>query len=477
MKLSRKLAPAVALLLVSLFMITTTTLAWFSMNTVVTATGMQVTATAGDNIMVYKTPSQVQGADKDFHNAVVLPHKEVKLAPASSADGKDFYYVDGRNVNGAGNVIRPMEYIAYDAGSSQSVNDFNKNYRTSGSVAYTEYIFQLKATNAQDYTQELVMATLDLTYGGTTYGTQKAFRVAVFADAFPADDNPDDAIYPSVSTETLVSVLAPEDATYRTTREDGTDVIGQTVGMNALDELAMCDVANFGEKASFGEVLPGETVYYRVIVRLWLEGEDTTCGNATFAPLDEAWALDLSVCFATDVIKPVERINDTSIVGKTLLYTDGQNGYTVDTAKGTLIDDVTYYPIKKDGEAIAFGTREGFPVTLFTKETTAITSSTAIYALAYDATYGIYRYPTDVTNQITVIVSPVDLGAAEASIDDVVMIGTPAVGYYKIIGKTLDGMPLYTKAAGPLTSTSEVYILRGDSVTEVTESCILPTAP
>ena len=52
MKLSRKLAPAVALLLVSLFMITTTTLAWFSMNTVVTATGMQVTATAGDNIMV-----------------------------------------------------------------------------------------------------------------------------------------------------------------------------------------------------------------------------------------------------------------------------------------------------------------------------------------------------------------------------------------------------------------------------------------
>ena len=464
MKFSRKLVPAIALLLVSLFMITTTTLAWFSMNTAVTATGMQVTATAGDNIMVYKTPSQVQGADKDFHNAVVLPHKEVKLAPVSSADGAEFYYVDGRNVNGAGNLIRPMEYIAYDAGSSESVNDFNKNYRTSGSVAYTEYIFQLKATNAQDFTQELVLASLDLTYGGTTYGTQKAFRAAVFADA-----------YPSVSEETLVTVLSPEGAEYRTTRAGGT--VGQTVGEDEDGNLVMRDVSSFGKHAIFGEVLAGQTVYYRVIVRLWLEGEDTTCGNATFAPLDEAWALDLSIAFATDTVKPVEHINDTAITGKTVLYTDGQNGFTVDTASGTVIDDVTYYPIKKDGERIAFGVRDGFPVYLFVTEE-RIAADTAVYALAYDATYGIYRYPTDVTNRVHIIVLPVDLTAAMADAADTLSVGTPAVTYYKVIGKTLNGVPLYTGAAGAITSTSVIYTIADADVQNVTGSCILPaTAP
>ena len=477
MKFSRKLVPAIALLLVSLFMITTTTLAWFSMNTAVTATGMQVTATAGDNIMVYKTPSQVQGADKDFHNAVVLPHKEVKLAPVSSADGAEFYYVDGRNVNGAGNLIRPMEYIAYDAGSSESVNDFNKNYRTSGSVAYTEYIFQLKATNAQDFTQELVLASLDLTYGGTTYGTQKAFRVAVFADAFPEDENPDDAIYPSLSGESLVTVLAPEGAEYRTARTEGGNDIGRSIGRDAHGELAMCDVLRFGQKASFCNVLPGETVYYRVVVRLWLEGEDTTCGNATFAPLDEAWALDLSIAFATDTVKPVEHINDTAIAGKTVLYTDGQNGFTVDTASGTVIDDVTYYPIKKGGERIAFGVRDGFPVYLFVTEE-RIAADTAVYALAYDATYGIYRYPTDVTNRVHIIVLPVDLTAAMADAADTLSVGTPSVTYYKVIGRTLNGMPLYTGAAGAITSTSVIYTIADADVQNVTGSCILPaTAP
>ena len=473
MKVSRKLVPAVALLLVSLFMITTTTLAWFSMNTVVTATGMQVTATAGDNIMVYKTPSQVQGADKEFHNAVVLPHREVKLAPASSADGKDFYYVDGRNVNGAGGLIRPMEYLEYDAGSSESVNDFNKKYRTSGSVAYTEYIFQIRATNAQDFTQELVLASLDLTYGGTTYGTQKAFRVAVFADTFPMDDNPDDATLPNVSAETLVTVLAPDGAEYRTTRADSSDTIAQTIGKNALGELAMCDVSRFGEAATFGNVLPGQTVYYRIVVRLWLEGEDSTCGNATFAPLDEAWALDLSIAFATDIIKPVEHINDTSIAGKTVLYTDGQNGYTVDTASGTQIDNVTYYPIKKDGTRIDFGVRDTLPVYLFTTEE-RITTETAIYALAYDATYGIYRYPTDVTNEIHILVAPADLTAAEAAADDTVSLGSPTATYYKIIGKTLNGMSLYTGAAGPVTSASVIYTVSGDTARNVSESCTLP---
>ena len=476
MKLSRKLVSAVVLFLISALMITTTTLAWFSMNSEVTATGMQVTATAGDNVMVYKTPSQMQVEDALFQNAAVLPHKVVKLAPASSANGTDFYYVKGDNVNGTGGMIRPMEYIPYDAGSSESVNEFNQNYRTTGSVAYTEYIFQLKASNAQEFAQELVIASLDLTYGGTTAGTQKAFRVAVFADAFPADPDPDDAVYPTVGTETLISILGPEGAAYRSNRTEAGTLIGQTVGTDAHGIFEMHDVALYGEEASLGTVLPGETVYYRVIVRLWLEGEDTTCGNATFAPLGDAWALDLSIAFATDIVKPVKQLNDASIVGKTVLYTDGQNGCIVDTARGTLVDEVTYYPILKDGAAIPFGVRATLPVSLFVTDP-FLTAETPIYALAYDATYGIYRYPTDVTHLVKTVVSPADLRAATAADTNAVTVGTPGVTYYPVIGKTLDGALLYTLSPGAIESNSRIYTVQGETVTDVSESCILPAAP
>lgn len=474
MKLSRKLVPAVLLFLVSVLLITTTTLAWFSINSEVSVTGMQVTATASDNLMVYSTYTTVRGEDALFHNAVVLPHEEVKLAPASSADGAEFYYVEGHNVNGAGGTIFPMGYVRYDEGSPESLNQFNENYRTTGSVAYTEYAFQLKATNAQDFSQDVVINLLDLTYGGTTVGTQKAFRVAIFADLFPEDADPDDGVLPAVTTETLVSILGPEGALYRSNRNEGGSLIGQTVGADVNGDLEMRDVALFGADAVLGTVAEGETLYYRVIVRLWLEGEDTTCGNATFAPLGDAWALDLSIAFASDSVKPVNSLNNMSVAGKTVIYTDGQNGFAVDTEHGTEVDEVLYYPIKRDGVPIAFGVRETFPVTLFTTDT-CITTDSVIYALAYDATYGIYRYPIDVTNRIGITVSRVDLGAAVAVAEGALTVGDPSAVYYPIVGKTLNGQQLYTPTVGELTDTSVIYTVYGDRVNDVSGSCILPS--
>lgn len=52
MKKFRKLIPALCLLLISAMMLGTSTFAWFSMNTQVTATGMEVKATAEDGILI-----------------------------------------------------------------------------------------------------------------------------------------------------------------------------------------------------------------------------------------------------------------------------------------------------------------------------------------------------------------------------------------------------------------------------------------
>ena len=54
MKLSRKLVPAIAMLLVSAVMLSTASFAWFSMNTTVNATGMQVQAQAMGSLIITK---------------------------------------------------------------------------------------------------------------------------------------------------------------------------------------------------------------------------------------------------------------------------------------------------------------------------------------------------------------------------------------------------------------------------------------
>ena len=37
----------------------------------------------------------------------------------------------------------------------------------------------------------------------------------------------------------------------------------------------------------------GVTRYYKMLVRVWLEGEDTTCNSQTYAALQNEWSLDL----------------------------------------------------------------------------------------------------------------------------------------------------------------------------------------
>lgn len=54
MKAMKKLIPAICLLLISAVLLGTSTYAWFSMNTKVEATGMQVSAKAGPSLVIFK---------------------------------------------------------------------------------------------------------------------------------------------------------------------------------------------------------------------------------------------------------------------------------------------------------------------------------------------------------------------------------------------------------------------------------------
>jgi len=82
MKQYRKLIPALCMLLVAAIMMGTSTFAWFSMNTQVTATGMQVKAVAEDGILISNS------AKTSWTNEATATVTTASLVPTSTAGTK-----------------------------------------------------------------------------------------------------------------------------------------------------------------------------------------------------------------------------------------------------------------------------------------------------------------------------------------------------------------------------------------------------
>ena len=458
MNLKRKFVPALALLLISAVMVTTATFAWFSMNTRVTATGMQMETEAGDNVLIANDTSTTQAAPASFGNALTVSGNAAKLRPVSTVNGKDFYYVKGLQVNGAGGASAPDGYAPYVAYDHTNLTNFKQNYRTNDNiVGYTEYAFQVMATNAEGSSAKaLVIDTLSLTYAGSA-GVPKAFRVAVFADEFTGS---------TVSGETLVTILKNPDAAYFTSSN----------AVNGVNSTGT--VSNPNQAAVLGNLPAGATKTYRVVVRVWLEGEDTTCTNSTFAALDASWSLDLAISLgASDGSTAVKTLNGTSatlVEIPAATYTVGSTVYPVDAT--------AYYPVL-NGEAMVSvpGMANAY---LFTTTTGAIDASgRQFFALTYDATYQVYQYPVNVTPRYTVVpavdlTSATAVDATETNVELDPTPGEPASGdeetYYAITGKTLRGEQLYAKEAGAIASDTVIYTIKDGAATEATAWCTLP---
>ena len=97
MKLTRKLIPAMIMLLVSAVLMSTASFAWFAMNTEVTATGMEVTAKAGDIFLEIKGTEDGETWKTIGTNAVdaelyPVAHEESITAAELDTASKWFYY-------------------------------------------------------------------------------------------------------------------------------------------------------------------------------------------------------------------------------------------------------------------------------------------------------------------------------------------------------------------------------------------------
>ena len=154
-----------------------------------------------------------------------------------------------------------------------------------------DYVFQLKATNTTGTEQKVAITTLNLTSPlSATNGSEKAFRVATFVENAGSTSG-SEFTNGLPATPAQSAIYAQKDYAY----QSGTTAKAiSTVDNNSSATLG--DVSGINTTNSIGTISNTTTgpVYYKVWVRLWLEGEDKSCYNDLFLSSGD-WSLDLEV--------------------------------------------------------------------------------------------------------------------------------------------------------------------------------------
>jgi hypothetical protein len=324
----KKLLPAVGMLAISATMLGTSTYAWFTMNKEVEVTGMELKTKVGANLLICSDNVETKYSSEDL-----LQARMGLLEPVSSINGTtgSFWYTVNANARGQKESGATVTKYAETTDGQNAVagkyaydNTFNATYgiKDSGAASFTggismtkpsgsssgtdgaaygyiDYVFYLKATS-DAATQDLRMTQCNLLYNDAAIGgsgtagvdLDRAWRVGVFITPLDAatqggkgNGNGIAQIDPANSAGNQKGIYALTNAAYFTPTQAQTSA------------SALGDVVAFrngtGDGISLATVTGiGTTAYYKVLVRVWLEGEDDTCNSQTYAQLTDNWSLN-----------------------------------------------------------------------------------------------------------------------------------------------------------------------------------------
>jgi len=311
----KKLIPAIGMLAVSGMMLASSTYAWFTMNKTVTVTGMQLKTSVGGNLLICDS-----NVEAEYTTALTQSVKGI-LEPVSTINAKDgsFWYTVNAFANGAKSSGNYSPYADAKTALAQGTDGygaytdaFSKDYNVSIEKAnamfdttvneakgYVDYTFYLKAT-ADTANQQIVMSECNLLYNNAAIADSakaavdkdNAWRIAVFASDITNDGGK--------GTRTN-GTLTVADGNVTPTAGDGVSAkailtragaANQTAG-NAVNGANSTDAVTYNTwTANIGEVATaGASKYYKVVVRVWLEGEDTSCKSSTYALLTNQYTL------------------------------------------------------------------------------------------------------------------------------------------------------------------------------------------
>ena len=241
------------------------------MNSSVTVTGMTIKTQVGGNLLISAT-----NAEASYSTDNLLQSVTGTLEPVSTTTGADFFYTK-ENVYGDGHTT-DTSFETY-ANTTEGKSAFATYYGVEGAVGYVDYAFYLKATSSAA-NEDVKVTKVNLVYGNpaASLGAEdRAWRAAIFAQPVAKDDDE------TVSDGTLKTILGPQNAAYF-----------EGKAASSATTLVALPANTFGQSAIIGTITTkGATQRYRVVVRVYLEGNDTSCNNDTYAVLTNDYALSL----------------------------------------------------------------------------------------------------------------------------------------------------------------------------------------
>ena len=313
MKKTKIIIPALAMLLLGTAASVSGTVAWFSVNNSVKVSGMTVHTSVSSNLLIAEDAlsSAAKVSEASFGTEVNTSLDDTLLEPVSTVNGKNFFFTTDAVASGDGSDSAVYHtYNAAEVPTSSEDTAFDDAYGTSGAKGYKDYVFQLKATNTANASKDIKLTKLNLVYGGAQ-DASKAYRVAVFAQDITSV-NPTTNVSGSLKNIFRESDSANFDATPKAvSAADGT--LGNVTYNTASTTIGSVDTL--------------ATAYFKVVVRLYLEGEDTTCNNQTFASLTSTWALSLELKMDTasesnTAVSALSKFTSAN-VSETMWYYDG----------------------------------------------------------------------------------------------------------------------------------------------------------
>jgi hypothetical protein len=278
------------------------------MNTEVSVTGMQMKTVVSSNLQIDDAAPTNGGTwsagsfatnDSTFKNSTTQTITDAVLVPVSTVDAYSYWYTDPSNVQGNGDATTDA-YTAYTLAGLQSA------YGNEVTNGYLDYHFVLKATNTTASDQKIILNDLDITYTGTEADTDVAWRVAILGKKFTTATVNSTKTLPDIAASgaTVTKIYTPEDAANFTA--------GKAV--NATNGLGNVTYASAVTDSEIFTVTANSTEYFEVVVRVWLEGEDTTCYTGLFNGLQSGtWALDLGFKLQSDNTDGVYNIDMASV--------------------------------------------------------------------------------------------------------------------------------------------------------------------
>ncbi len=270
---TKKIFSAAAMLAVSASMLATSTYAWFSMNTQVTATGMQVKAQAEGGIVISNSDKATWNANATAKNGGVAA-----LVPTSTANATNWYHAVSDDANDAKKAQSATgAYTSLSVTENSGVG--NAVIGSTTSAIYLVNTFYIKSS-AEAVTlgdSGLYINSVDVTLPQTQATAQlnEALRVAVSVKS---------------GDKTATSIFAPVaggDTSYKVNNATDVTAIAANTKNTSLSDI---------------KSVPAYSSESPIEAKIWVyfEGEDEECKSANLAANTDN--ITVSVTFGTSTV-------------------------------------------------------------------------------------------------------------------------------------------------------------------------------